>query len=128
MRTHTCTIFGLAMFIDECFVFSWKRLAKVLLLPILRCIRPPQSLSGTNKFLKTLVCADLSEHLHETNRINSFYTILFWIFFFFGGGAIFIFVRLFGDVCKPCFWNFVIKNFLVMRIFGYFTVSNNFFF
>ena len=37
----------------------------------LRCIRPPQSQSGPNKFLKTLVCPDGLQHLHETNRINN---------------------------------------------------------
>ena len=38
---------------------------------ILRCTRPPQR---HNSFLKTSVCADGSHHVHETNRIYSFYT------------------------------------------------------
>ena len=40
----------------------------------LRCIRPPQSQSGTNSFLKTSVFAEWSKQRHETNRINSCYT------------------------------------------------------
>ena len=41
---------------------------------ILRCIRPPQSQSNPNKFLKTSVCADGSQQLHYTNKIDDFYT------------------------------------------------------
>ena len=37
-----------------------------------RCIRPPQSQLGPNNFFKTSVCADGSQQLHETNRINNF--------------------------------------------------------
>ena len=48
----------------------------------LRCIRPPQSQSGLNNILKISVCADGSQHLHETNLINGcFYTKSLRIFF-----------------------------------------------
>ena len=43
-------------------------------LTTMRCIRPPQSQFGTIKFLKTSVWADGSQHIHQMNRINSFYT------------------------------------------------------
>ena len=37
----------------------------------LRCIRPPQRQSGPNNFLRISACADGSQHLYETNRINN---------------------------------------------------------
>ena len=60
----------------------------------LRCIRLPESQSATNIFLKTSVRVFVSQHLHETNRINSFiinhYGIsfkeifnIFWLFWSF---------------------------------------------
>ena len=61
---------------------------------ILRCIRPPQSQSVPNIFLKTSVCAEGSQQLPKTNRINKSYTkslriflrhfyicVAFWSFF-----------------------------------------------
>ena len=57
-----------------------------------RCIRPPQRQSGANNLLKTSVCADGSQHLHETNRISSCYTKSLRIFF----EGIFIFLCIFG--------------------------------
>ena len=51
-------------------------------LPKLMCIRPPQSQSGTDNFLKTSLCADGSKHLHELNRINSCHTKSVRTFFF----------------------------------------------
>ena len=89
----------------------------------LRCIGPPQSQSGPNNFAKTSVCADGSQHFHETNRINNFYTkslrnlflediflcVDFWSFF----------------MLKPCFWIFIKKNFHVTHIFKCLAVQNN---
>ena len=48
---------------------EWTYLLKCQL-SRLRCVRPPQSQSWPNNFLKTSVCADVSQHLHETNMIN----------------------------------------------------------
>ena len=64
-----------------------------MLLLKLRCIRPPQSQSQPNNFLKTSVCADGSQHLHETNRINYFYTKSLRKFFL---EDIFLLLLLFG--------------------------------
>ena len=87
----------------------------------LRWIRPPQSQFGPNYFLKISVCADGSQHIHKTNKINSFYTkslrklflddifcVVFWEFF---------------HVWKPCFWIFIKKNFLVTEILKCITVK-----
>ena len=38
----------------------------------LRCIRPPKSHPATDNFLKTSVCTDSSQHIHETNGIVFF--------------------------------------------------------
>ena len=75
---------------------------------ISRCIRPPQSQSGTNNLLKTSVCADGSQHLHETNRINSCYSKSLRIFF----EDIFIFLWLFRvfSGLKTLFLDFLLEK------------------
>ena len=89
----------------------------------LRYIRPPQSQSGPNKFLKTSVCADELQHLHETNMINNFYTNSLRNFFW----------RTFLYFC--CFLSFFISENLVFgfqkeklscnAVFKFLTVLNN---
>ena len=63
----------------------------IIQINILRCIRPSQSQSGRNFFLKTSLCADRSQHFHETNRINSCYTKSLRIFF----GRFFFYIYIF---------------------------------
>ena len=90
----------------------------------MRCIRPPQSQYGTNDFLKTSVYADGSQHLHEKNRINSFFHKKApWIFFC----TFFICLWFFGlfSCLKTLFLDFHPKNFFVKQILKWLTVKNN---
>ena len=69
---------------------------------ILRCIRTPQSQSGPNNFLKITMCADDLQHLHETNRINSFFFILNHSQKFFGGPFYFLWFLDFHEEQLSC--------------------------
>ena len=92
--------------------------------PKLKCIRPPRRQSGQIFFLKTSVCADGSQQLHETNMINNCYSKPLRNFFL---EDIFIFCGFLGFfLClKTLFWFFIMKNFLVTHIFKCLTVQNH---
>ena len=94
----------------------------------MRCIRPPQSQSGTCIFFKTSVCADGYQHLHEKNGINSCYTKslrnVFWRNFLKQIVWPFTF-RVFFNVWKPFFWISIKKTFLVTQILKCLTVGNH---
>ena len=83
---------------------------------ILRCIRPPKSQSRTNNLLKTSMCADWSQHLHETNRINVCYTKSLRKLVL---EDIFIFLCIFGIISclKTLCLDFHQENFFVTPIF-----------
>ena len=86
---------------------------------ILRCIRPPQSQSGTNNVLKTSVCADGSKHVQE---IISCFTKLLKNFFL---RTILYFCAFFGVLsCVKTFFS-IKKNFLLTQILKCLNAANN---
>ena len=96
----------LTLFTNITFGGTWQLLIKHILL---RCIRPPQSQSWLNNSLKTSVFIDVSQHLHETNRINIFFYIKSLRNFFLRTLKKMALWSFF-HVWKPCFWIFSKKK------------------